>query len=39
VVAPLRAADDAVLLDTTALSFGEQVARIVELARPVFGRS
>lgn len=38
VAAPLRAADDAVLLDTTALTFGEQVARIVELARPVFGR-
>jgi CMP/dCMP kinase len=38
VVAPLKAADDAVLLDTTSLSFDEQVARIVELARPLFGR-
>jgi CMP/dCMP kinase len=38
VVAPLRAADDAVLIDTTSLSFGEQVDRIVELARPLFGR-
>jgi cytidylate kinase len=32
-VAPLRVARDAVLLDTTALSFGEQVERIVRLAR------
>lgn len=32
-VAPLRAAADAVLLDTTDLTFEEQVARIVELAR------
>lgn len=32
-VAPLRAADDAVLLDTTELSFEEQVRRIVTLAR------
>ncbi len=38
-VAPLRAADDAVRLDTTALTFAEQVGRIVELARPVFGRT
>jgi cytidylate kinase len=38
VVAPLRAAEDAVLIDTTSLSFGEQVDRIVELARPLFGR-
>jgi cytidylate kinase len=37
-VAPLRAADDAVLLDTTALAFPEQVTRIVELARPLFRR-
>ena len=37
-VAPLRAADDAVLLDTTALTFADQVTRIVELARPLFGR-
>jgi cytidylate kinase len=32
-VAPLRAAEDAVVLDTTGLAFAEQVARIVELAR------
>ena len=38
VVAPLRAAEDAVQLDTTALSFAEQVTRIVELARPIFAR-
>jgi cytidylate kinase len=37
-VAPLRPADDAVPLDTTGLSFREQVERIVALARPVFGR-
>ena len=37
VVAPLRAAEDAILLDTTALTLAEQVARIVALARPVFG--
>jgi cytidylate kinase len=37
-VAPLRAAADAVPLDTTAMTFTEQVARIVALARPVFGR-
>lgn len=36
-VAPLRAADDAVPLDTTAMSFPEQVQFIVELARPIFG--
>ncbi len=36
-VAPLRAADDAVPLDTTALRFEQQVAFIVELARPMFG--
>jgi cytidylate kinase len=32
-VAPLRQADDAVLLDTTNLTFAEQVGCIVELAR------
>jgi CMP/dCMP kinase len=32
-VAPLRAADDAVKVDTTALTFDEQVAAILELAR------
>jgi cytidylate kinase len=32
-VAPLRRADDAIDLDTTNLSFAEQVARIVSLAR------
>jgi cytidylate kinase len=32
--APLRPAGDAILLDTTGLTFPEQVARIVELARP-----
>lgn len=37
-VAPLRAAPDAVLLDTTALGFREQVDRILELARPILGR-
>jgi cytidylate kinase len=36
VVAPLRAADNAVVLDTTTMAFAEQVARIVELARPLF---
>ncbi|MDQ3138660.1 MAG: (d)CMP kinase [Gemmatimonadota bacterium] len=39
VVAPLRPAEDAVLLDTTTLAFAEQVRRIVDLARPVFGRN
>jgi CMP/dCMP kinase len=34
-VAPLRAAPDAVILDTTGLSFEEQVARIVALAEPL----
>lgn len=38
VVAPLRAAEDAVLVDTTTMSLAEQVSRIVELARPIFGR-
>ena len=32
-VAPLKAADDAVRVDTTALTFEEQVAAILELAR------
>jgi cytidylate kinase len=32
-VAPLRAAADAVVLDTTRLSLGDQVARVVALAR------
>ena len=36
-VAPLRAADDAVPLDTTTMSFADQVRFIVELARPIFG--
>jgi cytidylate kinase len=35
-VAPLRQARDAVVLDTTALSFDEQVERIVRLARKTF---
>lgn len=35
-VAPLKAASDAVVLDTTALSFGEQVREIVKQARKVF---
>jgi cytidylate kinase len=38
VVAPLRPARDAVLLDTTTLAFPEQVHRIVELAKPIFGQ-
>jgi cytidylate kinase len=38
-VAPLKPADDAIPIDTTALSFDEQVARIVALARPIFERS
>jgi cytidylate kinase len=36
--APLRPADDAVLLDTTTLGFPEQVSRIVALARPILTR-
>ncbi len=36
-VAPLRAAPDAVPLDTTSLAFPDQVRFIVELARPIFG--
>jgi cytidylate kinase len=35
-VAPLRAAPDAVVLDTTGLTFNQQVDRIVEQARNVF---
>jgi len=35
-VAPLRPADDAVLLDSTALTLEQQVARVVELARARF---
>jgi len=37
-VAPLRRADDALLLDTTTLSFEEQVDRIVTLVRERLGR-
>jgi cytidylate kinase len=36
-VAPLRAAEDAVHLDTTSMGFAEQVQFIVERARPIFG--
>jgi cytidylate kinase len=36
-VAPLQAARDAVVLDTTALSFDEQMTRIAEQARNVLG--
>ena len=35
-IAPLRPAPDAVLLDTTALTLEQQVARVVELARELF---
>jgi cytidylate kinase len=35
-VAPLRPAEDAVHLDTTSLSFAEQVRFIVDRARPIF---
>ena len=35
-IAPLKAAGDAVLLDTTALTLEEQVLRVVELARQRF---
>lgn len=35
-VAPLKAADDAVMLDTTTLTLEEQVAHVVELARQRF---
>jgi cytidylate kinase len=37
-VAPLRAAADAIPLDTTTMAFPEQVRFIVELARPIFGQ-
>ena len=37
-VAPLRAAPDAVHLDTTTLDFAEQVRFIVDRARPIFSR-
>jgi cytidylate kinase len=36
-IAPLKAAPDAVPLDTTAMTFPDQVRFIVELARPIFG--
>jgi cytidylate kinase len=36
--APLRPAEDAVLLDTSAMAFPEQVRRIVALARPILAR-
>jgi cytidylate kinase len=36
-VAPLKAADVAILLDTTTMTFADQVRIIVELARPIFG--
>lgn len=36
-VAPLRAADDAIELDTTTMGFSEQVQFIVDRARPIFG--
>jgi cytidylate kinase len=35
-VAPLKPASDAILLDSTALTLEEQVARVVELARARF---
>ena len=35
-IAPLRPADDAIHLDTTAMGFDEQVRFIVERARPIF---
>jgi cytidylate kinase len=35
-IAPLRAADDAITLDTTALTLSEQVNQIVALARTRF---
>jgi cytidylate kinase len=38
-VAPLRPAEDAVLLDTTTMRFSEQVEAIVALARPIFRES
>jgi cytidylate kinase len=38
-VAPLRAAPDAVPLDTTGLSLAEQVRRVVTLVRAASGAS
>ena len=38
VVAPLRPAEDAVPIDTTTMTFADQVTHIVALARPVFER-
>lgn len=35
-IAPLRAASDAIVLDTTALTLDEQVTQVVELARKLF---
>jgi cytidylate kinase len=35
-IAPLKPAEDAVLLDTTALTLDQQVARVVELAQGLF---
>jgi cytidylate kinase len=37
-IAPLRAAEDAVMLDTTALTLEQQVTHVVELARQRFTR-
>lgn len=37
-VAPLRPAQDAILLDTTSMDFAEQVRFIVDRARPIFER-
>ena len=37
-IAPLRPADDAVHLDTTAMGFADQVRFIVDRARPIFSR-
>ena len=37
-VAPLRPAEDAILLDTTSMDFDEQVRFIVDRARPIFER-
>lgn len=36
--APLKAAEDAVLVDTSTLAFPDQVDHIVALARPILGR-
>jgi cytidylate kinase len=38
-IAPLRPAPDALHLDTTTMSFADQVQFIVARARPIFGRS